>query len=242
MMRSKVKRAVCLLVVAFVLAYVVPFGSLITSFGIHGLAATVYNPALPGQTPDYCFTLFGLADRLFHFYTIGILPARAYVALTNPGDPYYTEGWMRYGVITHYTADDFAYALSVNWVTFLTWLIVLASGRFSWRRLLGPGVGARRRGITLWATGLVIELVWTTAVLRRVASGRWLGPWSHRIVTGVPLIVLLQGALLGTLAWQTRRKGASGVPTWLRNLGASTVVLALLVGVLWVILVPAIPR
>jgi len=239
--RSNVRRAIRVLLAAFVLAYVVPFGSLIVSYGLGGLAATSYNPALPGQEPDYCDTMLGWANRFFRLYTIGILPTRAYVCLTSPSDVD-TDGWMQYGVIVHYTVADFAYALKVNWVTFLSWLTALASGSFSWRRLLGPGVGLRRRVTTLWGIGLFVELLWIAVVLWRLASGRSLGLWSYRMVIGVPLIVLLQGALLGAFAWQKRRRNASGVPVWLRSLAASTVVLALLVVLLWVILVPAMPR
>ena len=236
MNRSNVRRAVRLLSAAFFLAYVVPFGLLIVSYGLGGLAATSYNPALPGQEPGYCDTMLILAEGLLSVFQAMILPSRIYVALVY-GDPY----WMSPGSTRHLVTADFAYALRVNWVTFVTWLLALSVSDFSWRRLLGPGVGARRRATTLWAVGLLVTVVWVAIVLWRITSGRTLGPWSRRVVTGVPVVLLLQGVLLSTLAWRARREGA-GVPRWLRNLGVCTVVIALLVGALWIILVPTMPK
>lgn len=232
------KRAVYLLLGTFLLAYVVPFASLVVSYGLGGLAASGYDPAFPGQTPGYCHTLFGLADHLFWVYSVGIGPARCYVHYVD-GDPYGL--WMRHGVIAHYTVADFAYALKVNWVTFLTWLFALVTGDFAWRRLLGPGADWRRRVNSLWGIGFLVEFAWVTVVVWRVTSGRNLGAWSHAVVVGVPLILLMQGALLGAFAWHKGNAEDSAVPNWLRNLGLSTAVLALLVGVLWLILVPS-PR
>jgi hypothetical protein len=223
-----------LLALAFLLAYALPFCSLLLSTGLHVLEASGDDPYF-GAPADYSLKMRRVALSLYRFYTIGVLPARLYLAASSGSNFFCILSSPAFRITD--SPEYYGYIFFANWVTFLSWLVVLFGGSFSWRYLLGPGVSARRRVTTLWVIGVFIEVICATAALWWVTTGEPCGDLVRALVFAIPLALLLQGALLLAYAWWSRRR--SGVtPKWLKALSVSTVVLGIGIVVLWIVIWP----